>query len=59
MLTECTIVVGSIVNPLDEDHEDKVSENEEEENQLGQELKEDMCELPLADLVPKAQHHPE
>ena len=56
VLTEWVRVICTIINPLDEDHEDKVSKDAEKEDQLWQELKEDVAVLSLTDFVPEAQH---
>ena len=48
-------VVGPVENPLDEDHGDEVTEEEQKEDQLGQKLQEYRMILPRADLVPKAE----
>ena len=52
MLTEGVGLVGAVHDPLDEDHGDEVSEEEEEEDQLGEELQEDVTVLTLAHFVP-------
>ena len=48
-------VVGPVENPLDEDHGDEVTEEEQKEDQLGQKLQEYRVILPRADLVPKTE----
>ena len=54
MLTEGVGLVGAVHEPLDEDHGDEISEEEEEEDQLGEELQEDVTVLTLAHFVPQA-----
>ena len=44
---------------LDKDDEDKIAEETEEEEELGQELEDDLVVVALQDLVPQAQHHAE
>ena len=55
MLTEGVGLVSAVHQPLDEDHGDEVSEQEEEEDQLGEELQEDVAVLTLAHFVPQAE----
>ena len=55
MLTEGVGLVSAVHKPLDEDHGDEVSEQEEEEDQLGEELQEDVAVLTLAHFVPQAE----
>ena len=46
-------VVGSVQDPLDEDHGDEVTEEEQEEHQLGYELQEYGVILGVVDFVPQ------
>ena len=55
MLTEGVGLVGAVHDPLDKDHGDEVSEEEEEEDQLWEELQEDVTVLTLAHFVPQAE----
>ena len=59
MLTELSSLVGSIHDPLEEDHEDEVAKDEEEENYLREELQDDGVVLALADFVPDTQQDTE
>ena len=53
MLTECSLIVRPVHDPLEEDHEDEVAEDEEEEDDLGEELKDDGVVVPVVDFVPQ------
>ena len=46
-------VVGSVQDPLDEDHGDEVTEEEQEEHQLWDELQEYGVILGVVDFVPQ------
>lgn len=51
--------VGSVHGPLYENHQDQVTEQEQEEDHLGQELEKDLVIVALDDLVPQAEAHAE
>ena len=53
MLAPLTSVVCSVQNPLDEDHGDEVTEKEQEEHQLWDELQEYGVILGVVDFVPQ------
>ena len=48
-------IVSSVQNPLNEDHGDQVSEEEQKENNLGKKLQENLVIMPFGDLVPKTE----
>ena len=52
MLTECSLIVRPVHDPLEEDHEDEVAEDEEEEDDLGEELEDDGVVVTMVDFVP-------
>ena len=55
VLAEGVSVVGPVEDPLDEDHRDEVSEQEQEEHNLWHKLEDDLVVLPLGHFVPQAQ----
>ena len=52
-------VVSPIQDPLDKDHQDEVSKQAQEEEQLRQKLQDNLVVLPLQQLVPQAHHDAE
>ena len=58
VLTERSFKVRPVHQPLHEDHEDEVAEDEDEEYDLGEELQDDGVVLPVVDFVPHAEEDP-
>ena len=59
MFTEWLLEVGSVHDPLDENHENEVTKYPEKEDQLRYELQEYLTVLPFVDLIPQTEHHTE
>ena len=58
VLAERPGLVRPVHDPLEEDHEDEVAEDEDQEDDLGEELQDDGVVLPLVHFVPHAQEDP-
>ena len=59
VLAERPGLVRPVHDPLEEDHEDEVAEDEDQEDDLGEELQDDGVVLPVVDFVPHTEEDPE